>query len=44
MPCRLGDIGKACARLAKAFRMRVIGLRQRQELTDEERTYVVGGW
>ncbi|PNW71822.1 hypothetical protein CHLRE_16g689700v5 [Chlamydomonas reinhardtii] len=31
-----GDIGQACARLAKAFRMRVVALRRRTELSAEE--------
>ncbi|KAG2489804.1 hypothetical protein HYH03_011753 [Edaphochlamys debaryana] len=32
-----GDIGQACGRLAKAFRMRVIALRRRTELSAAER-------
>ncbi|KAG2433121.1 hypothetical protein HYH02_012823 [Chlamydomonas schloesseri] len=32
-----GDIGQACARLAKAFRMRVVALRRRTELSAEEK-------
>ncbi|GFR44249.1 hypothetical protein Agub_g5451, partial [Astrephomene gubernaculifera] len=32
-----GDIGQAVGRLAKAFRMRVVALRRRVELTEEER-------
>ncbi|PNH07305.1 D-2-hydroxyacid dehydrogenase [Tetrabaena socialis] len=32
-----GDIGQACGRLAKAFRMRVVALRRRVELSEEER-------
>ena len=35
-PGRYGDIGQACARLAKAFRMRVVALRRRTELSAEE--------
>ncbi|EFJ46809.1 hypothetical protein VOLCADRAFT_92635, partial [Volvox carteri f. nagariensis] len=31
-----GDIGQACGRLAKAFRMRVVALRRRVELSAEE--------
>lgn len=34
--CRYGDIGQACARLARAFRMRVVALRRRTALTEEE--------
>jgi phosphoglycerate dehydrogenase-like enzyme len=32
-----GDIGQACARLAKAFRMRVVALRRRTTLTEAEK-------
>eukprot|EP00197_Chlamydomonas_leiostraca_P013645 CAMPEP_0202860326 /NCGR_PEP_ID=MMETSP1391-20130828/2081_1 /ASSEMBLY_ACC=CAM_ASM_000867 /TAXON_ID=1034604 /ORGANISM="Chlamydomonas leiostraca, Strain SAG 11-49" /LENGTH=334 /DNA_ID=CAMNT_0049539481 /DNA_START=126 /DNA_END=1130 /DNA_ORIENTATION=- len=31
-----GDIGQACARLARAFKMKVVGLRRRTQLTPEE--------
>ena len=33
---RYGDIGRACAGLARAFRMRVLGLRRRVQLSAEE--------
>ncbi|KXZ49056.1 hypothetical protein GPECTOR_23g141 [Gonium pectorale] len=32
-----GDIGQACGRIAKAFRMRVVALRRRTELSEEEK-------
>lgn len=32
-----GDIGQACARLARAFKMRVVALRRRTQLSQEER-------
>lgn len=32
-----GDIGQACGKLAKAFKMRVIALRRRAHLSDEDR-------
>lgn len=32
-----GDIGQACARLARAFQMKVIALRRRAELSQEEK-------
>ncbi|KAF5840020.1 D-isomer specific 2-hydroxyacid dehydrogenase [Dunaliella salina] len=32
-----GDIGQACARLARAFKMHVVGLRRRAELSEEEK-------
>jgi phosphoglycerate dehydrogenase-like enzyme len=32
-----GDIGRACARLAKAFNMEVIGLRRNPELSEHDR-------
>ena len=32
-----GDIGQACGKLAKAFKMRVIALRRRANLSDEDR-------
>ena len=42
--CRFGDIGAACARLAKAFQMRVLGLRRRTQITEEEAGLVVRSW
>ena len=36
-----GDIGQACARLAKAYQMRVVGLRRRTAMTDDEAALVV---
>lgn len=32
-----GDIGAACARLARAFKMRVIALRRRAHMSDAEK-------
>eukprot|EP00983_Pelagomonas_calceolata_P082378 1155913-Pelagomonas_calceolata.AAC.1 len=32
-----GDIGQACARLARAFKMHVVGLRRRAELSEKEK-------
>jgi len=32
-----GDIGRACGRLARAFKMRVVALRRRTELSEEEK-------
>jgi lactate dehydrogenase-like 2-hydroxyacid dehydrogenase len=32
-----GDIGQATARLARAFKMRVVGLRRRAELSQKEK-------
>lgn len=31
-----GDIGQACARLARAFRMNVVALRRNTQLTEAE--------
>ncbi len=36
VPCSYGDIGQACARLARAFRMKVVALRRRTQLTEAE--------
>lgn len=36
-PRSYGDIGQACARLAHAFKMHVVGLRRRAELSEEEK-------
>eukprot|EP01023_Acetabularia_acetabulum_P050230 TRINITY_DN5413_c0_g1_i4.p1 TRINITY_DN5413_c0_g1~~TRINITY_DN5413_c0_g1_i4.p1 ORF type:complete len:369 (+),score=66.54 TRINITY_DN5413_c0_g1_i4:121-1227(+) len=36
----LGDIGFACAKLAKAFKMNVVGLRRRVEMSEEEQKIV----
>lgn len=34
--CRYGDIGQACGRLAKAFKMNVVALRRRVEMSEAE--------
>ena len=36
MTSRLGDIGKATARLARAYKMKVVALRRNTALTEEE--------
>ena len=40
----LGDIGKATATLAKAFRMKVIGCRRNTTIAEDEVGVVVRGW
>lgn len=37
---RLGDIGKACARLARAYQMRVKGLRRNTNIDEQEKDLV----
>lgn len=41
-----GDIGQACARLAKAFKMKVVALRRNTQLSAAEAAegVVVSGW
>jgi phosphoglycerate dehydrogenase-like enzyme len=36
-----GDIGQACARLAKAYQMKVVGLRRNTQLSEAEAQLVV---